>query len=94
MNRYTYRERHAGQGNGYRKHHHGDTDELRHGGDELRHALVERLSERVDVVGDAAEHVTHRVGLKVSKRHAVDLLNDLTTHAVAHTLCNAVMSQP
>ena len=35
-------------------------------GDELRHALVEALAERVHVVGDAREHVAHASALEVA----------------------------
>ena len=40
----------------------------------------------VDVVGDARQHVADAVGLEVPERHAVDLLDDLAAHAVAHAL--------
>ena len=65
------------------EHHHQNADKLRHAGDDLRHALVECLRHGVHVVGDAAEHFTVGYTVKISQRHAVDLLADIPAHSVA-----------
>ena len=79
----------AGKRQADRKHHDEDADNLRHRCDELRHALVERLAERIDVVGDAAEHVALAVSVKVAHRNDSDLGGDLLAHAVANLLRDA-----
>ena len=72
-----------------RQHHDEYADNLRDGRDELRHALVERLAERIDVVGNAAEHVALAVAVEVAHRYDGDLGGDLLAHAVADLLRNA-----
>lgn len=69
-----------------RKHHDEHADNLRHRRDELRHALVERLTQRIDVVGDAAEHIALAVTVEVAHRHDGNLGCDLLAHAVADLL--------
>ena len=71
------------------EHHHEHAHDLRDRGDELRHGLVEALAERVDVVGDAAEHVALAVTVEVAHRHDGDLGGDLLAHAVADLLRDA-----
>ena len=73
---------------GDREHHHERADQRAHGCDQLCDALVQRLTQRIDVVGDAREHVAGLVGFKVSERHAVDLFADVAAHPVAHFLGN------
>ena len=72
-----------------RQHHDEHADDLRHGGNELRHALVERLAECIDIVGDTAEHVALAVAVKVAHRYDGDLGGNLLAHAVADLLCHA-----
>ena len=79
----------AGKRQADRKHHDEHADNLRHRRDELRHALVERLAERIDVVGDAAEHVALAVSVKVAHRNDSNLGGDLLAHAVANLLRDA-----
>ena len=79
----------AGERQADRQHHDEHADNLRHRGDELRHALVERLTQRVDVVGDAAEYVALAVAVEVAHRHDGDLGGDLLAHAVADLLRDA-----
>ena len=79
----------AGKRQADRQHHDEHADNLRHRRDELRHALVERLTQRIDVVGDAAEHIALAVSVKVAHRHDSDLGGDLLAHAVANLLRDA-----
>ena len=79
----------AGERQADRQHHDEHADNLRDGRNKLRHALVERLAERVDVVGDAAEHVALAVTVEVAHRHDGDLGGNLLTHAVADLLRDA-----
>ena len=79
----------AGERQADGEHHHEHADDLRDGGDELRDGLVERLAERVHVVGDAAEHVTLAVAVEVAHGDDRDLLGDLLAHAVADLLRDA-----
>ena len=79
----------AGKRQADRKHHDEHADNLRYRRDELRHALVERLTQRIDVVGDAAEHVALAVSVKVAHRHDGDLGGNLLAHAVADLLRDA-----
>ena len=62
---------------------------MRYRRDELRHALVERLAQRIDVVGDAAEHVALAVAVEVAHRNDGDLGGDFLAHAVANLLRDA-----
>ena len=71
------------------KHHHEHADDLGDGGDELRHGLVEALTQCIDIVGDAREHVTLAVAVEVAHGDDGDLLGDLLAHAVADLLRDA-----
>ena len=55
----------------------------------MRHTLVERLTQRIDVVSDAAEYVALAVAVKVAHRHDGDLGGDLLAHAIADLLRDA-----
>ena len=79
----------AGKRQADRQHHNEHADNLRHRRDELRHALVERLAECIDVVGDAAEHVALAVTVEVAHRYDGDLGGDLFAHAIANLLRDA-----
>ena len=79
----------AGERQADGEHHHEHAHNLRDGGDELGHRLVEALAQRVDVVGDAAEHVALAVAVEVAHRHDGDLVRDLLAHAVADLLRDA-----
>ena len=76
----------AGKRQADRKHHDEHADNLRHRRDELRHALVERLTQRIDVVGDAAEYVALAVAVEVTHWNDSDLGGDLLAHAIADLL--------
>ena len=68
------------------KHH---DEHANHGGgarDELRHALVQALSQRIDVVGDARKHVAGARALKIAHGKAIDFLGDLAAQAIARAL--------
>ena len=71
------------------KHHHQHTDHGGHAGDQLGDALVQALTQRVHIVGDAGEHLAHGALFKVRQRQAVDLFTDLATEVVADLLRKA-----
>ena len=71
------------------KHHHQHTDHGSHAGDQLGDALVQALSQRVHIVGDAGEHLAHGALFKVRQRQAVDLFADLAAEVVADLLGKA-----
>ena len=79
----------AGERQADRKHHDEHADNLRYRRDELRHALVERLTQRIDIVGDAAEYVSLAVAVEVTHRHDGNLGGDFLAHAVADLLRDA-----
>ena len=79
----------AGERQADRQHHDEDADNLRDGRNKLRHALVERLAERIDVVGDAAEHVALAVAVEVTHRNDSDLGGDFLAHAITNLLRDA-----
>ena len=79
----------AGERQADRQHHDEHADNLRHRRDELGHALVERLAQRIDVVGDAAEHVALAVAVEVAHWNDSDLGGDLLAHAIADLLRDA-----
>ena len=57
--------------------------------DELGHALVQALTQRVDIVGNAGKHLTDGAFFKVSKRQAVDFFTDLVAEVIADLLGKA-----
>ena len=71
------------------QHHDEHAHDLGDRGDELRDGLVEALSERVDVVRDAGEHVSLAVTVEVAHGDDRDLLGNLLAHAVADLLRDA-----
>ena len=58
-------------------HHHEHADDGQDRRDELREALLERLADVVDVVGDAAQDVAARVAVEVLERQPAQLLVDV-----------------
>ena len=54
--------------------------------DELRHALVQALPQRIDIVGDARKHVAGARALKIAHGKAIDFLGDLAAQAIARAL--------
>ena len=79
----------AGERQADRQHHDEHADNLCDGRNKLRHALVERLAQRIDIVGDAAEHVALAVTVEVAHRHDGDLGGDLFAHAITNLLRDA-----
>ena len=50
--------------------------------------LVERLGDGVDIVGDAAEHLSVWNTVEVGQRHPVNLFADILSHRIAQLGCN------
>ena len=59
-----------------------------HSAQQFRNALIEALTQRVDIVGDARERVSRRRALEVTHGQPVDLLGDLAAELVAGLLRN------
>ena len=87
-------ERH-GQKGGQRhfppRDEHRDQHAAQHddGGNQRAHALVQRLSDGVHVVGHAGEHVSVAARIEISERHVVDLFSDQPAHPFGSLLIDA-----
>ena len=71
------------------EHHEEHADDGQEGGDELGQALLERLADVVDVVGDAAQQVTPRMAVEVAQRQPAELPVDLLAQPVDGALRDA-----
>ena len=60
-----------------RQHHDQHADDRQQRRDELGQALLERLADVVDVVGDAAQEVAARVAVEVAQRQPAELRVDV-----------------
>ena len=58
------------------EHHDQHADDGEDRRDQLGQALLERLADVVDVVGDAAQDVAARLAVEVGERQAAELLVD------------------
>ena len=72
-----------------REHHNQHANHRGDACDELGHALVQALPQRVDIVGNAGKHLTDGAFFKVSKRQAVDFFTDLVAEVIADLLGKA-----
>ena len=72
-----------------REHHDQHADDGQDRRDELGQALLERLADVVDVVGDAAQDVAARVAVEVLERQAPQLLVDVAAQPVDGPLGDA-----
>ena len=70
----TAQQRDDRQDRADREHHDQHADDRQQRGDELGQALLERLADVVDVVGDAAQQVAARVAVEVAQRQPGELL--------------------
>ena len=71
------------------EHHEQDADHREEGGDQLGQALLERLGDVVDVVGDAAQDVAARLAVEVGEREAAELHVDAPAEPVDRPLGDA-----
>ena len=68
------------------QHHDQNADHRCNRCDNLGNALVQALSEGVDIVGNAGEHFAIGTAFKVCHRHPVDFFGDVFSHPVADFL--------
>ena len=68
------------------QHHDQNADHRCNRCDNLGNALVQALSEGVDIVGNAGEHFAIGTAFKVCHWHAVDFFGDVFSHPVADFL--------
>ena len=71
------------------QHHDEHADHRRNAGDQLGHALVQALAQRIHVVCNAGQHLADGALFKVGQRQAVDLFADLVAEVVADLLRQA-----
>ena len=71
------------------QHHDEHADHRRNAGDQLGHALVQALAQRIHVVCDTGQHLADGALFKVGQRQAVDLFADLVAEVVADLLRQA-----
>ena len=72
-----------------REHHDQHADDRQQRRDELGQALLERLADVVDVVGDAAQQVAARVVVEVAQRQPAELAVDVLAQPVDGPLGDA-----
>ena len=72
-----------------REHHDQHADDGQQRRDQLGQALLERLADVVDVVGDAAQQVAARVAVEVAQRQPAELLVDVAAQPVDGPLGDA-----
>ena len=68
------------------KHHDQHANHRRDAGNELGHALVQALAQRVHIVGDAGQYLADGALFKVGQRQAVDFFADLVAEIIADLL--------
>ena len=71
------------------QHHDQNADQRCHGCDNCGNALVQSLTQCVDIVGNAGEYFAIGAALKIFHRHAVDFLRDFLSEPIAYLLGNA-----
>ena len=52
----------------------------------MRQALIERLTDGIDVVGNAAQHLAVGLLVKIAQRQTVDFLGQLPAHSESNRL--------
>ena len=82
-------QRDHGEQRADREHHDQDADDGQDRRDQLGQALLERLADVVDVVGDAAQDVAARLAVEVRQRQAPELLVDALAEPVHGPLGDA-----
>ena len=82
-------DRDQGQDRADRHHQDQHEDDRQQRGDELRQALLQRLADVVDVVGDATQQVAARVAVEVAQRQPAELFVDLRSQPVDRPLGDA-----
>ena len=71
------------------EHHQKTAEKQDHRRDEVTDALVQRLADEVDVVGDTRENITGRSAVVKSHRQAVDLARNIAAQLLGHALGDA-----
>ena len=68
------------------EHHDQHANHRRDAGNELGHALVQALAQRVHIVGDAGQYLADGALFKVGQRQTVDFFADLVAEIIADLL--------
>ena len=84
-----HQQRHQRHRQGNADHHHQNAHQRCPGRDQLRNGLVQRLRNRVHIVGNSAQHIAMAGSVKIFERHTVDLLRNIPPQPVGHLLRDA-----
>ena len=68
------------------QHHNQHADHGGDGSDQRRDALIQALSQRIHIVGDAGEYLAVGAGLKIVHGHTADFLGNLPAELIADLL--------